>query len=276
MSRTIRTQETGGKVQLDFLSSLLPFIHSTKGSELWKEKISSSLSGTRHPLYGKHRSEMTKLKISTANKGRKLSLDWRLKISKNHADISGSKNPNYGKHLSVSTRLKLSKANTGRHLSEDQRIKITKATTGRHHSESSKLKISKALKGRVFSYSWKLKLSQNHADMRGKNSGKWLGGKSFEPYGLDFNKELKKQIRLRDNNICQLCGKGGQTIHHIDYVKTHNNFDNLCVLCRSCNAKVNVNREYWTKYFGKIRSLSGNHEELAVERFQPNGSVTSN
>jgi hypothetical protein len=81
----------------------------------------------------------------------------------------------------------------------------------------------------------------------------WMGGLSFEPYTPEFNKELKAQVRKRDDYTCQLCGKH-QTepkleIHHIDYDKKYTGFANLISLCKSCHAKTSHNREYWTNFF---------------------------
>jgi len=82
---------------------------------------------------------------------------------------------------------------------------------------------------------------------------RWLGGISFEPYGLDFNDELKKQIRKRDNYKCQKCGikENGKAhdCHHIDYYKQNNKPENLITLCRVCHIKTNSNRKYWQNYF---------------------------
>jgi len=89
----------------------------------------------------------------------------------------------------------------------------------------------------------------------GENSYNWLGGKSFEPYGIEFNKKLKEQIRKRDNYTCQECGikqtelKTKLSIHHIDYDKKNNNPNNLIALCTSCHMKTNYKRKQWTKYF---------------------------
>jgi len=83
----------------------------------------------------------------------------------------------------------------------------------------------------------------------------WMGGKSFEPYGTKFNKELKEQIRQRDNYTCQECGKTQEelkellSVHHIDYNKQHNLPLNLISLCRKCHLKTNYNRKHWTNYF---------------------------
>ncbi len=83
----------------------------------------------------------------------------------------------------------------------------------------------------------------------------WKGGKSFEPYTTEFNRQLKELIRQRDNYQCQKCGCSEREniqklcIHHIDYIKENCLPSNLTSLCKSCNIKVNSNREYWTNYF---------------------------
>jgi len=86
------------------------------------------------------------------------------------------------------------------------------------------------------------------------NNPNWKGGISFLPYCYKFNNKLKEEIRERDNQTCQLCGKNedenGQklSIHHIHYDKENCDPD-LITLCNSCNGKVNGNREYWEEYF---------------------------
>lgn len=91
--------------------------------------------------------------------------------------------------------------------------------------------------------------------LTGSNNYNWKGGKSHEPYPIEFNNHLKFQIRERDNYQCQLCNilenqlTEKLSIHHIDYNKDNLSPDNLIALCRSCNSKVNHNREHWTVYF---------------------------
>ena len=34
----------------------------------------------------------------------------------------------------------------------------------------------------------------------------WRGGISFEPYGIEFNDKLKKEIKQRDGFKCRECG----------------------------------------------------------------------
>lgn len=85
----------------------------------------------------------------------------------------------------------------------------------------------------------------------GKDSHAWLGGRSFEPYGPEFNRGLKEQIRERDNYTCQVSGLYGNVVHHIDYDKKNNHPSNLITLSNNWNSKVNSNRKYWMEYFQK-------------------------
>ena len=72
----------------------------------------------------------------------------------------------------------------------------------------------------------------------------WQGGKSFEPYGIEFNNDLKEVIRNRDRRKCQICGKTELenkeqlTVHHIDCGKQNNDPKNLISLCRKCHIKL--------------------------------------
>lgn len=102
-------------------------------------------------------------------------------------------------------------------------------------------------------------------NLSGKNSPMWLGGKSFEPYGVAFNKKLKEQMRIRDNYRCQQCfrhenelfTKSGKKrklyIHHIDYNKRNNNPENLISLCINCHGQTNFSRKDWNKHFQERR-----------------------
>ena len=102
-------------------------------------------------------------------------------------------------------------------------------------------------------------------EMSGNKSHLWKGGISFEPYGIEFNRQLKREIRERDNFRCQQCfraqdelydcngKKYSLIIHHIDYDKTNNNKSNLISLCRNCHAQTNFDRNDWTNYFQERR-----------------------
>lgn len=92
---------------------------------------------------------------------------------------------------------------------------------------------------------------------RGDKSFHWKGGLSFEPYCSKFNSEFKDYIRDKFGRICFLCSKTEKeneqrlSVHHVNYDKSCLCNDNLTCqfvpLCRSCNTKVNSNRDMWEK-----------------------------
>ena len=98
--------------------------------------------------------------------------------------------------------------------------------------------------------------------MKGTRNPAWLGGKSFEEYPREWTSILRGEIRERDNYTCKICEFTEEEhivvygevllVHHIDYVKKNCTKDNLLTVCRSCNARVNFNREYWTQYLGDL------------------------
>ncbi len=214
--------------------------------------------GDKHPNYGKSRSEETKRKISEAKKGRPLPEEHKRKISramknrqpwnkgltKEHdLKIHQMAQAKGGIRTSPATEFK--KGHTlnvgdkspmyGKTFSEETRRKMSEAHKGNKHSEESKQKIGDA--------------------SRGEKSGNWQGGISFNPYPIAFNNLLREKVRIRDNHICQLCDVAQEdmgrklSIHHIDYNKENCKENNLISLCRSCNSKVNFNRDYWEEVF---------------------------
>lgn len=87
--------------------------------------------------------------------------------------------------------------------------------------------------------------------LRGKNHPCYIDGTGNDPYPLEFN-YIKKDILIRDNYICQVCGKKGNHVHHIDYNKNNCKKNNLITTCNQCNIKANYNRDYWFAYFRYI------------------------
>lgn len=69
----------------------------------------------------------------------------------------------------------------------------------------------------------------------------WKGGTSKLPYGPEWNRILKEQIRERDSFVCRLCGKNesrrAHSVYHIDGNKFNNSKENLMTLCISCHGK---------------------------------------
>ncbi len=213
---------------------------------------------------GKKASLITKIKMSKAHKGenngfygKKHTLETRIRLSKSHS----------GENCSAETRRKLSESRKGTKASLETRIKLRKANGGENngfygkkHTLETKRKISDFRKTVKLTDEHKRKIAES---LKGEKCHLWKGGISFFPYGLEFNKELKEQIRARDNHLCQECSthqsklfsKNGKpeklSVHHIDYDKLNSRSWNLISLCKSCHCKTNLKREYWTAHFKK-------------------------
>lgn len=119
-------------------------------------------------------------------------------------------------------------------------------------------KISKALKNKKrqsLTKEHKIKIGEK---VKGNKNGRWLNGKSYEKYTLDWTNSLRISIRERDKYICQIChekqGDIAFDVHHIDYDKKNNDIMNLISLCKRCHMKTNTNREYWENYL-KVEQL---------------------
>jgi|TARA_R100000501_G_C2628948_1_gene123398 5-methylcytosine-specific restriction endonuclease McrA len=134
----------------------------------------------------------------------------------------------------------------GAKFTEEHRKNISLALIGKTPSEETRAKMSKIGKRRFG-------IKEKHPS--------WLGGKSFEPYGIEFDRHLRKQIRKRDNYRCQECfrhqdelrtrnnKKYKLSVHHVDYDKENNNPNNLISLCMPCHLQTNYSREDWQSYF---------------------------
>lgn len=178
----------------------------------------------------------TKGVIKSWNKG-KAGVYSEETIKKMSLAKKGKSSWNKGKKLSEEQKQKLAASHIGKKLTKESIEKRTRTRkeNGYRHSEETRLKMCLSAKG-----------ERNH---------NWLNGKSFEPYGLEFNEDLKEVIRNRDRRKCQICEKtelenqNKLHIHHIDYNKQNNNPNNLITLCPRCHAKTNHKREYWVDYF---------------------------
>lgn len=166
-----------------------------------------------------------------------------------------------GKSLSMNHRKKISEGLIGYKASEEAKKNISlarlkrKEKLGYINSPETREKISRSCSGKP-----RKALSEEHkkniglGQFREKNHA-WLGGKSFEPYGLEFDETLRKKIRVRDNFRCQECFRHQSelprklAVHHIDFNKKNNNENNLISLCVNCHMQTGFNRENWTEYF---------------------------
>ena len=165
------------------------------------------------------------------------------------SDTSPIQRGAFGKHwfLSEETKQKMRKPKSGKHRRNLSRamkdrkcpwiVEWNKKYKSRQMKQknpmdnpSSRVKLSESLKGRVTSPYTLFKF--------GCDNVMWMGGKSSEPYGREFNEELKKEIRTRDGYVCYICKKmitRDLHVHHIDFNKQNNNRYNLISLCRSCH-----------------------------------------
>lgn len=161
-----------------------------------------------------------------------------------------------GKNLSKEVKEKISEAHKGKKLTKEHKRKISIGTKGIKKSCEVRRRISKALKGRKFSEKTKKKMKENHADFNLDKHPRWKGGKSFEPYCLNWTKKYKNEIKERDGNMClnPVCMKIQKklSVHHIDYNKKNCGPNNLITLCSSCNSRANSNRSWHRSWYTAI------------------------
>lgn len=244
---------------------------------------------------GTHHSKESKRKMSLAQTGKKLSKETKRRMSiankgekNNMYGIRkyGRDNHFYGKHHTEEAKRNMSIAKTGRKMkpfTDEHRRNLSLANIGKRlldtknrmkgnqyrqgipHTEETKRNMSISRRGEDNNFYGKTHTDKWKKEHSGKNNhrygkcGKlhpnWLGGKSFEPYGIAFNRQLKKSIRERDNNTCQVCKKHKiqlnrrLDVHHIDYIKTNNFTFNLISLCMVCHRTTNYNRTHWKTFF---------------------------
>jgi len=249
-------------------------------------------------MVGRHHSEETKAKLVQSHIGKHPTKEQNIKNSNKHKgelnhfygkfhseeSLLKMSKAHSGGHLTEEHKAKISKANKGKRRTEEQRLQLSQSKIGIYHSEETKTKLSQITKlqrirtkgqpnsidrtgqypneetrrkmGIKSSAKWQ---DPNFRDKwSGENAPQWLGGKSFEPYTKEFNRQLKSLIRIRDGYICQLCGMSESEnlrnleCHHIDYNKVNTMPNNLIALCHSCHTRTNSNREYWADYFRNL------------------------
>lgn len=220
--------------------------HKTQLSRTWFKKGHKSLI-----------TEETKKKMSISRQGIIFSETHRENLSKS------MKGTTWEERYGIEKTIKMK-----------QQMKEKPLMYGKHHSLESKKKISMALKGHP-SYKDKTRYLGVSNYMKGRFGelwNNWQGGKSFEPYGLDFNDRFKEGVRERDNRCCIICNKMEEElnellhVHHVDYIKI-NNFPQNCVsLCRKCHAQTNSNRHHWTLFFQSLLKERYNYEYTPDQR----------
>lgn len=126
---------------------------------------------------------------------------------------------------------------------------------GKKHSEET-IEHWKTTKAGKWAYTREQKEKQTKNTPKKDKHHNWHGGISNGEYGLEFNKELKEQLKSSYKHRCQLCDATDVDldVHHIDYNKANNNTSNLIPLCKQCHGKTNYNRTYWQDLLTKIKN----------------------
>ena len=213
---------------------------------------------------GRKMPEHVKKLLVDINKERFKDPDIRKRASESKI---GEKNPMYGKKHSDEARLKISMAVTGRVVSADTRRKLSMANIGKCGYGKGQprpayigKKISEVKKGKPFSDDHRQKLSAARVGrFLGENSNNWKGGTSFGPYCPKFNKEFKERVRKFFSRVCVECGTPETTrkhhVHHVGFNKEtccDQSTPMFVLLCASCHAKTQWNREYWIAHFTEM------------------------
>ena len=157
-------------------------------------------------------------------------------------NMTGDKNPSKRPEVREKIRIAKLKSNPGAYKKGERRGKKTEF--GKGHSGY--------WNGKKRSQETKDKMS---ISAKMNNNSNWKGGKSFEPYTVNWSNTLKRSIRERDKYRCKICGEEqgerALDIHHIDYKKENCDPKNLISLCMKCHRKTNFNRDKWIKYFNE-------------------------
>lgn len=135
--------------------------------------------------------------------------------------------------------------------------------SGWKHTEEVKENISKNMKGKQNCLGNKQTLEHRLNISKG-HKGKWPPkcldkNKCLNGYSLEFNKQTKERVRVRDNFRCRLCGipelelNQRLHIHHIDFDKSNCKIDNLISLCNSCHCKTRFRVKKYIKKFKEIQ-----------------------
>ena len=201
-----------------------------------REHLRQLRLGTKH-------TEEEKRKISESGKGK---VHW----PNGRPEMRGDKNPSHRPEVKVKKLLKLKGRKGKSYYGKDNPM------YGKKASEATRLKM--------------------HLSHKGEKCHRWLGGKSFEPYCIKFNREFKKRVRAFFNNTCVECGtpEDGTKlhVHHVNFNK-----DACCdesviplfvLLCNSCHSKTQTNRDYWECHFTEmIEQYYGGKCYLTIEEF---------
>jgi len=194
---------------------------------------------------GKRATPETRAKLSAAARGKRHTPETKAKIAAWHR----------GRKITPGARAKISAALRGRPLTQQTKDKLSAARRGRKLSPEHCAKIGAANRGKKYGPHSAEIIAKMSVAKLGEKNPQWRGGISREPYGWEWNDELKEEVRRRDGYKCQLCGvpqaecRELLSVHHISYVKRNSDPVNLIALCRRCHVRTNQNRKHWASLF---------------------------
>jgi len=207
------------------------------------------------PKIGFKHSEETKKKMSEAHEGKTAWNKGKKRWWKSPGSFSKGHEP-WNKNIKINRKKHPNMGHFQKHTKEGNE-KNRKAHLGKRPSPATEFKKGDLAPATAFKKGHKLGFK------KGEKHLYWNNGSSFEPHGVEFNEELKEQIRKRDQYRCQQCfrhqdelyTKKGKKyklpVHHVDYVKKNNKPENLISLCWNCHSQTNFGREDWTNYFNQ-------------------------
>lgn len=223
----------------------------TKASKDKNSKSCMGRNGADNGFFGKTHTDDTKDKISEKQKENFEDPEYKEKFHESRVEMW--KDSTYRENI-IEARKK-------HRLSEDHKSKIGNAQRKMWEQEYYRKHLSLKRKE-----SWdndkerKLKASER---MSGENNYFWEGGKSYEPYPLEFNEEFKERVREYFGRHCIDCGMDEEengaklSVHHIDGDKSiacDGSEYSYVPLCKSCHRLFHLNNDENKKneYIDKI------------------------
>jgi 5-methylcytosine-specific restriction endonuclease McrA len=89
----------------------------------------------------------------------------------------------------------------------------------------------------------------------GERNHRWNGGTSDYPHHYEMKKN--RVIKMKNTKgKCEVCGKQGQHIHHIDGSKDNHVLENLILLCVKCHGIVHNGRKNKTSKFFRLYGMT--------------------
>ena len=160
-------------------------------------------------------------------------------------------------------KAKISAGMMGHPCKPETRAKIGAAHIGLRHTPMARAKIGASKlgkpsprKGVTLSRETRRKISEATA---GERNARWRGGHGDDRYCREW-RTIRQIIRKRDMFLCQHpeCykpeGARPHSVHHIDYNRNHNGYENLITLCqRHHDMTIHGDREHWAEFYQELQ-----------------------